>query len=124
MAVRLLIVDDAEDSRFLMRVILADVTAVELVGEADGATAALEMIGELAPDVVTIDAVMPKVDGYQLAPMLSARLPSARLILLTAHVDEVVRRRAAAAGIHRVLGKEHFDRIPEVVVELAAAADP
>jgi CheY-like chemotaxis protein len=120
MAVRLLIVDDAVDARFLIRVIAEEDGAVEVVGECDGADAALEQIEAAAPDVVVLDAMMPRIDGYELAPLLRARLPHVKTLLLTAHVDDLVEQRAAAAGIDQVLGKDEFDRLPQVVLALAA----
>ena len=118
MPVRLFVVDDAEDARFLIRVIVEDASDVEIVGEADGADAALEALAAAAPDVVLLDAMMPKVDGYELAPQVREVVPGARLVLLTAHVDDMVRSRAEQAGIDHVLGKDEFDRIPEVVAAL------
>ena len=121
MAIRLFIVDDAEDARFLVRVILDETPEVEIVGEADGAVRALEQLEDAAPDVVLLDAVMPRMDGYDLAPLVRERLPRAKLVLLTAHVDEVVRRRAEGSGIDRVLGKDEYERLSEVVIELGGA---
>ena len=118
--VRTLIVDDHADVRFLIGVIVADAGLdVEIVGEADGAEAALEQLDALAPDVVVLDARMPRVDGFEAAPMLLSRRPGLPIVLLTALVDDEVRRRAADAGIVAVLSKDRFDEIPAVVLGLA-----
>jgi YesN/AraC family two-component response regulator len=117
--VRLLIVDDAKDARFLLGVLLEDVEAVEIVGEAESAERALELIGECEPDVVLVDAVMPRVDGFELAPRLRERRPEARLVLISSHVDDVVLKRAGEAGFERVLNKADYDRVGEVVLEAA-----
>lgn len=116
--------DDARDARFLIRVIMEEVEGVELVGEADGAEAALEVLDEAAPDVALIDAMMPLVDGYALAPKLRERVPGCRLVLLTSHVDPDVEERAREAGFDRVVDKEHFTRLPEIVLEVAGANAP
>jgi CheY-like chemotaxis protein len=119
--VRTLVVDDHADVRFLIRTIVADAgIGVEVVGEADGADAALAQLDALAPDVVVLDARMPRVDGFEAAPLLLARRPGLPILLCSALVDDEVRRRAAAAGIREVLSKDQFDEIPGVVLGLAA----
>ena len=118
--VRTLIVDDHADVRFLIRTIVQDAgPPLEVVGEADGAEAALERLDELAPDVVVLDARMPRIDGFEAAPMLLARRPELPIVLCTAWVDDDVRRRAHAAGISVVISKDQFDEIPALVLELA-----
>jgi len=120
-SVRTLIVDDHADVRFLIRAIVADTRLdVEVVGEADGVESALEQLDALAPDVVVMDARMPRTDGFQAAPMLLARRPDLPILLCSAWVDDEVRRRAAAAGISAVLSKDQFEEIPAVVMALAA----
>jgi DNA-binding NarL/FixJ family response regulator len=119
-AVRTLIVDDHADVRFLIRMIVQEAgPPLEVVGEADGAESALARLDELAPDVVVMDARMPRVDGFEAAPLLRARMPGLPIVLCSAWVDDDVRRRAAEAGIRAVLSKDQFDEIPAVVLELA-----
>ena len=118
--VRTLIVDDHSDVRFLIRAIVADAGLdVEVVGEADGVEAALAQLDALAPDVVVLDARMPRVDGFEAAPLLRARRPSLEIVLCSALVDDEVRRRAAAAGIGAVLSKDQFDELPAAVLRAA-----
>jgi DNA-binding NarL/FixJ family response regulator len=118
--VRALVVDDHADVRFLIRTIVADAeVGVEVVGEADGVDSALEQLDALAPDVVVLDARMPRVDGFEGAPLLLARRPKLPIVLCSAWVDDEVRRRAAAAGIREVLSKDQFEEIPGVILQLA-----
>ena len=122
-AVRTLIVDDHADVRFLIRTIVAEAALdVEIVGEADGVEAALEQLDALAPDVVVMDARMPRLDGYQAAPLLLARRPGLPIVLCTAWVDDDVRRKAEEAGIRTVLSKDRFDEIPAVIARRSPAA--
>jgi DNA-binding NarL/FixJ family response regulator len=118
--VRTLIVDDHADVRFLIRTIMQDAgPPLEVVGEADGVESALAQLDELTPDVVVMDARMPRIDGFEAAPMLHARRPGLPILLCSAWVDDEVRRRAADAGIGAVLSKDQFDEIPAVVLDLA-----
>ena len=114
--VRTLIPDDHAEVRFLIRAIMDDAEAdVEVVGEADGVDAALAQLDELDPDVVIVDARMPRVDGFAAAPLLHARRPGLALVLCTGWVDEDVRRRAAEAGFAEVVSKDRFDDLPATV---------
>ena len=118
--VRVLVVDDHADVRFLVRVILQDAAPeVEFAGEASGAEDALESLDSVDPDVVVLDARMPRVDGFEAAAMLLERRPGLPILLCSAIVDDDIRSRAAAAGIAACLSKDHFEAIPHVVAELA-----
>jgi DNA-binding NarL/FixJ family response regulator len=122
-AVRMMIVDDHADVRFLIRTIVDEAgPPLEIVGEAEDAEAALERLDPLAPDVVVLDARMPRIDGFEAAPMLLARRPDLPILLCSAWVDDDVRRRAREAGIRAVISKDQFDEIPSVVLELAGRA--
>ena len=118
--VRTLLVDDHADVRFLIRAIMEDAEEdVEVVAEADGVESALAQLDEVAPDVVVMDALMPRVDGFEAAPLLLARRPGVALVLCTGLVDDDVRRRAADAGIATVMSKDEFDDLPAAIVRAA-----
>jgi CheY-like chemotaxis protein len=118
--VRVLVVDDHADVRFLIRVILGDAGPdVAFVGEASGAREAVEALESADPDVVVLDARMPGVDGFEAAAMLLERRPGLPILLCSAIVDDEIRIRAEAAGIADCLSKDHFDAIPGKALELA-----
>ena len=118
--VRVLVVDDHADVRFLVRVILEDAAPdVVFAGDAPGAEEAVAVLEELDPDVVVLDARMPRVDGFEAAGMLLERRPGLPILLCSAIVDDEIRSRAQAAGIAACLSKDHFEAIPQVVLELA-----
>jgi two-component system, chemotaxis family, protein-glutamate methylesterase/glutaminase len=121
--VRIMIMDDHADVRFLIRVIMQDAAdAVEVVAEADGVEAGLAQLDAADPDVVVMDARMPRVDGFEAAPLLLARRPSLALVLCTGLVNEDVRARAAAAGFAAVVSKDEFDDLPATVLRVAGRA--
>jgi CheY-like chemotaxis protein len=118
--VRTLIVDDHADVRFLIRTIVGYAGLdVEVVGEADGAEAALEQLDAFSPDVVVLDARMPRVHGFEAAPMLLERRPGLPIVLCSASVDDAVWRRAATAGGRDVLCKDEFEELPGAVLRAA-----
>ena len=117
--VRVLVVDDHADVRFLVRAILEDAAPdVRYAGEAATAREAVAAVEALEPDVVVLDARMPAVDGFEAAAMLLERRPGLPILLCSAIVDDEIRERAAAAGIAACLSKDHFEAIPRVVVDL------
>src|SRR3954447_6139175 len=80
--VRVLVVDDHADVRFLVRVILEEAApAVEFAGGPAGAEEAVAALESLDPDVVVLDARMPRVDGFEAATMLLARRPGLPILL-------------------------------------------
>ena len=118
--VRVLVVDDHADVRFLVRAILADAgPELEFAGEAPGARAAVEALERVEPDIVVLDARMPGIDGFEAAAMILERRPRVPILLCSAIVDEEIRSRASAAGIAACLSKDHFEEIPRVALELA-----
>ena len=121
--VRTLIVDDHAGARFLIRAIVADAAVdVEVVGEADGAETALAQLEALAPDVVVLDARMPRVDGFEAAPLLLERRPDLAVVMCSALVDDDLRARALAAGAVDVVSKDRIDELPGIVLRAAGRA--
>jgi DNA-binding NarL/FixJ family response regulator len=122
MSVRLMIVDDHADVRHLLRAIVEDAPEdVTVAGEADGATAALEAIDRVDPDVVVLDATMPVLGGFDAAPLILERRPGQKILLFSALVDQDVEARAERAGIAVCVSKDDLDAIPRVAFELAFA---
>jgi CheY-like chemotaxis protein len=121
--VRVLVVDDHADVRFLLRTILRDAgPPLEVAAEAAGADEAVDAVERLEIDVVVLDALMPLVDGFEAAGMLLERRPGLPILLCSAIVDEEVRERAERAGIAACLSKDDFEAIPQVALELARRA--
>ena len=119
--VRVLVVDDHADVRFLVRTILEDAgPPLEVAGEAAGGHAAVEAADRLDPTVVVLDARMPDMDGFEAAALILERRPGQRILLCSAIVDDRTRELAQAAGISACLSKDHFEAIPRVALELAS----
>jgi DNA-binding NarL/FixJ family response regulator len=81
--IRVLVCDDVEAYRALMRYTLPEDPGIEVVGEAANGEAAIERAAELQPDVVLLDLTMPLVDGIDAIPQVLARAPGARVVALS-----------------------------------------
>jgi DNA-binding NarL/FixJ family response regulator len=120
MSVRVMIVDDHADVRFLLRAIIEDAEEdVEVAGEADGARAALDAIDGVDPDVVILDALMPVVTGVDAAPLILERRPGQKIVLCSALVDDELRDKAQRAGIAECVSKDDMEAIPGVAYRVA-----
>lgn len=79
------------------RVLSAD-ESIEIVGEAHSGEQVLPLALETQPDVVLLDIGMPGVDGIACARRIRERVPSARVVMLTAYDDPGSVRAAVEAG--------------------------
>src|SRR5215475_14814175 len=91
---RLLVVDDNEDNRYTL-VMRLEIEGYSDITVADDGEAALELLRTQEFDVVLLDVMMPKVDGYQVLQRLKAegRLHNIPVIMISAlgEVESVVR---------------------------------
>ena len=81
--IRVLLCDDAEGFRALMRVSLAEDPAIEIVGEAADGEAGVDAAAALQPDVVLLDMSMPRMGGLQAIPKMRRRAPRTSIIGLS-----------------------------------------
>jgi DNA-binding NarL/FixJ family response regulator len=99
--IRILLADDQALVRGGFRLILEAEPDLEVVGEAADGQEAVDRAVETQPDLVLMDIRMPTLDGIEATRRLSARLPDARVLILTTFdLDEYVvdAFRAGASG--------------------------
>ena len=70
--IRVLVVDDSAFNRQTISRMLDSIPGVEVVDRAADGEEALAKVARLAPDVVTLDLEMPKMDGFQFLRLLMA----------------------------------------------------
>ena len=96
--IRVLLVDDHDMVRQGLAVFLQVCDDLELAGEAATGAEAVRMCGEVRPDVVLMDLMMPEMDGVTATRLLRERFPTIRVIALTSFQDEGLVRKALQAG--------------------------
>jgi DNA-binding NarL/FixJ family response regulator len=104
--VRILLADDHTIVREGLRKILEAHPGWEVIAEAADGRQAVRQALELKPDVVIMDLAMPQLSGIDAIQQIVRRLPSARLLVLSMHADEVYVTRAIKAGAHGYLLKD------------------
>jgi len=86
--IRVLVVDDSAFARKVLRQALEVQPNIEVVGIAADGLEALEKIGVLAPDVITLDLVMPHLDGIGVLRELAKVAAAPRVVVVSFSAEE------------------------------------
>lgn len=90
MKLKILIVDDMDSMRMLVKQYLLRIEAVVVVGEAGNAQEALIKAKELSPDIVLMDISLAGVSGVEVTRHMKEIIPSVQVYLFSAYeVDEI-----------------------------------
>jgi DNA-binding response OmpR family regulator len=120
---RVLVVDDDEVIRQLIAVNL-QLEGFDVYTAVDGRDC-LDKVAEIRPDVITLDVMMPRLDGWVTATQLRRNPATAgiKVVLITARAQEDDRNRGQEIGVDAYLTKP-FDpgEMIRVVRELAGAS--
>ena len=121
MTARVLIVDDALFMRTMLRNIFVE-SGFEVVGEAGNGNDAVEKYRALAPDLTTMDIVMPEKNGIEALKQIMALNPRARVVMCSALGQESLIIEALEAGARDFIVKPFKPaKVVEVVQKVLAA---
>jgi DNA-binding NarL/FixJ family response regulator len=101
---RILIVDDSETTRRILRAIVHS-REWTVCGEAENGFSGVTQFMELKPDLVLIDLAMPDINGLETAKRMSALNPEVPLVLFTILDLPGLAEPARMAGISAVVSK-------------------
>ena len=118
--VRVMLVEDNDVFREALELMLGMRDEVEVVASVGDGSAALDAVLEQTPDVVLIDYRMPGLDGAEATAQLLAKVPTVRVVALTASADASQRAALLAAGAVACLGKD--EELEEIVSAIRRAA--
>jgi DNA-binding NarL/FixJ family response regulator len=105
MATRILIADDHEMMRSMLRELINAHAGWQVCAEAKDGGEAVAQTKELHPDLIVIDLAMPVMDGMRAAREITKRDPGARVVMFTLHASPEVEEQAKRVGIRRVVSK-------------------
>src|SRR3569623_1270170 len=99
------IVDDADDVRFLVRMQLDLSERYDVVGEGLSGIDAIELAAEHRPDVMILALSMPGLDGWEALPRVLEKSPETSVVVLTGFDDPGLSERARGLGATALLRK-------------------
>lgn len=112
--VRILIADDHVLFREGMKSLLKSEDGIELIASASDGLEALELAGELSPEIVLMDVTMPRMNGIIATEKIVSKFPDIKVIVLSMHSDRRFIAETLKAGARGYLLKESS---PQTVVE-------
>ena len=107
---KILIVDDEEINRIMLREMLLEAGSYEIL-EADNGEVALELVRQAEPDMVLLDVIMPGLSGTDVAPKIKTLSPECYLpvLFITSLDDEESLSRCLESGGDDFISKP-FDK--------------
>lgn len=97
-ATRLVIADDHMLVRAGVRKLLELIDGIDVVGETGNGLAVLDMVADLAPDIVVMDINMPGIGGLEATAQLTKSWPAVRVLILSMYETEEYVALALANG--------------------------
>lgn len=109
--IKVVVVDDQTVIREGMVSILSYQSDIKVVGQAKDGLEAINICRQEKPDVVLLDLVMPKMDGFQAIPEILAISPNSKILILTGYSDaEKVSRAIRSGAIGYLLKDSPWDQ--------------
>ncbi len=96
--IRVMVVDDHTMVRRGLATFLKVFDELELAGEAASGEAAIELCGQIMPDVILMDLMMPDMDGATATRLIRQQFPGVQVIALTSSKEQEMVQNALQAG--------------------------
>src|SRR5690349_8814644 len=104
--IKVLLADDHTIVRNGIRSLLESYPEVEIVGEAENGSEALQKVKELSPNVLMIDIAMPIMNGIEAAQEVSKHYKQTRSLMLSMHNNDDYILKTVEAGAYGYLLKD------------------
>ncbi|MCL4270325.1 MAG: response regulator transcription factor [Anaerolineales bacterium] len=96
--IRVMLVDDHTMVRKGLATFLNVFDDLQLVGEAENGAGAIKVCGEVLPDVVLMDMIMPDMDGAVATNLIRQKYPNVQILVLTSFKEGELIKKALEAG--------------------------
>jgi DNA-binding NarL/FixJ family response regulator len=119
-SIRVVLADDHHLVRQGIRALLDKAEDIEVVGEASDGRAAVELVDQLAPDVLIVDIAMPRMDGIQAIGQVVAMDVDTQIVVLSMYSDKALVRQSLCNGASGYLLKGSV--VEELLLAVRAAS--
>jgi len=109
---RVIVVDDEELARALLRELLAAHEDVEIVAECGNGFEAVKAVTEKKPDLLLLDVQMPKLDGFDVLELIGADVP----VIFTTAFDQYAIKAFQVHAVDYLLKPFGAERLAEALV--------
>lgn len=122
--IKIMLVDDHGMVREGLKYYLEVEDDIEVIGEAEDGESAAELAGELQPDVILMDLIMPNTDGVEGTKLCLAASPPSKVVVLTSKAEDDLVLPAIKAGALSYLLKDVSAAELSTAIRKAAAGQP
>ena len=120
--IRVVIADDADDLRMLIRMQLVSDARFDVVGEAVDGVEAIEQVDAKDPDVLLLDLAMPRMDGLEVLALLQER-DRPPIVVFSGFSSQSMIDRALALGAAAYIDKgRNIGEVASIIASVAAGA--
>jgi len=103
--IRVVLCDDVQAFRALVRYSLEDEDGIEVVGEAGDGLEGCRQVADLQPDVILLDLSMPECDGLEAIPAMRKSSPHTQIVALSGFTADRMAEPVIARGAKAYLEK-------------------
>ncbi len=115
--IKVLIADDSDFIRKILRKILEEDTEIEVIGEARNGRELIELYEKQKPDIALIDLQMPKMDGYEAIEHIMAYYPTP-ILVISGKDSPMSQHKALSLGALEIMGKpKNIHALSEVLTK-------
>jgi DNA-binding NarL/FixJ family response regulator len=106
MPIRVVVIDDDADFVWLTRLSLQLEHDITVIGEAQEGETGVALALREQPDIVVVDLMMPRIDGFEAATRIKRSRPTVKVLTVTAlSLDDTIRQKMYRSGIDAFLSK-------------------
>lgn len=109
-SIRVLLVDDSQEFLSSAADFLRRDPRITIAGMAGSGQEGVSLAVSLSPDLVLMDFLMPVMDGIKATELIKSARPASRVVIVTLHDVEPIRRRALEAGADGMISKNEFSQ--------------
>jgi DNA-binding NarL/FixJ family response regulator len=119
MPIRVVLADDSDDVRDMLRMALEMNGHFDIVGEAANGEEAVRLVSEHQPDAIFLDLVMPVLDGLKAIPKIKASSPETKIVVLSVAAAHPSSSEAMELGATAMVQKGGTQTARDLAAEVA-----